>query len=344
VNAPTLTESFGRGAPLGAGALVRLPSVSADTVCLDRSELNNVAGHLKRNEFFWLDLEDPTSEEIRHLGELLKLHPLTLQDISMFSERPKREHYPGYVSLVVYGVDAGAAAGASLLREVHMLVSGDYVVTLHPSPFPTVEELQKRLRPVDFPGELALVYRILDAILSTFVPVLDRIDDQIDELEQAVIEKPREEALQHIFSLKRDLIAMRRVITPMRDFFARDATEISHLPGMEPDDEPYFRDLYDTLVRSSDLVDSYRDLLSGATDMYLSTVANRQGEIAKQLTIIATIFLPLSFLTGFFGQNFSFLTNHILDHAWSFFVLGLGLLLASIGLLWFLFRRQGWLD
>ena len=117
-------------------------------------------------------------EEIERLGQLLKLHPLTLQDISAFSERPKREHYAGYVSLVVYGVDASAEPGGSLLREVHMLISGDYVVTLHPSPFATVEDLQKRLRPVDFPGELALVYRILDAILSTFVPVLDRIDDR----------------------------------------------------------------------------------------------------------------------------------------------------------------------
>jgi magnesium transporter len=318
--------------------------VNVDTLCLDRSELNDVPGHLKRNEFFWLDIQDPTPAEITHLGELLELHPLTLQDISTFSERPKREHYPGYVSLVVYGVDATAASGGSLLREVHMLISGAYVVTLHPSPFATIEELRDRLKPVDFPGELALVYRILDALLSSFVPVLDRIDDEIDELEQQVIERPREECLQQIFSLKRDLIAMRRVITPMRDFFARDSDEISHLPGMEPDDEPYFRDLYDTLVRSSDLVDSYRDLLSGATDMYLSTVANRQGEIAKQLTIIATIFLPLSFLTGFFGQNFAFLTNHILNHTWVFFVLGLGLLVVSIGVLWIFFRRQGWLD
>ena len=123
--------------------------------------------------------------------------------------------------------------------------------------------------------------------------MLDRVDDAIDEIEQDVIAQPREESLQRIFSLKRDLIAMRRVVTPMRDFFARDADEITHLPGMQPDDTLYFRDLYDSLVRTSDLIDSYRDLLSGATDMYLSTVANRQGEIAKQLTIIATIFLPL---------------------------------------------------
>jgi magnesium transporter len=317
--------------------------VNRETHCLDRTELGDVAGHLERKEFFWLDIEDPTPQEIQHLGEQLKLHPLTLEDISTFSERPKREHYDGYVSLVVYGADADAKAGGSLLREVHMLISGGWVVTLHPSPFGTLDTLQKRLKPADFPGELALTYQILDAVLSTFVPILDRVDDQIDDLEQAVIERPREESLQQIFSLKRDLIAMRRVITPMRDFFARDADEISHLPGMEPDDAPYFRDLYDTLVRSSDLVDSYRDLLSGATDMYLSTVANRQGEISKQLTIIATIFLPLSFLTGFFGQNFTWLTGNVLNHTWSFFVLGLGLLLASIGVLWVFFRRRGWL-
>ncbi len=312
-------------------------------LCLDRADLNDVPGHLQRKEFFWLELHDPTPQEIDHLGQLLKLHPLTLADISTFSERPKREHYEGYVSLVVYGVDADAKAGESLLREVHMLVSADWVVTLHPSPFGTIDSLHKRLQAVEFRGPLALTYEILDTVLSTYMPVLDRVDDEIDEIEQAVIEKPREESLQQIFSLKRDLISMRRVITPMRDFFARDSDEIAHLPGMKPDDEPYFRDLYDTLVRSSDLVDSYRDLLSGATDMYLSTVANRQGEISKQLTIIATIFLPLSFLTGFFGQNFTYLTGNVLNHTWSFFALGLGLLVVSIALLWFFFRRRGWL-
>jgi magnesium transporter len=317
--------------------------VEKHPLCLRRTQLGDVAGHLERHEFFWLDLEDPTPDEIEHLGELLQLHPLTMDAVSTFSERPKREHYEGYVSLVVYGVDAGAAAGESLLREVHALISGDYVVTLHPTPFAAIEELRKRLERQEVRGEQALIFEILDTVLSTYVPVLDRIDDAIDAVEQAVIERPREESLQRIFSLKRDLIGMRRVVTPMRDFFARDAEEITHLPGMDPDDSLYFRDLYDSLVRSSDLIDSYRDLLSGATDMYLSTVANRQGEISKQLTIIATIFLPLSFVTGFFGQNFSFLVNHILNHTWSFFVLGIGLLIVSSVVLWMFFRRKGWL-
>jgi len=180
-------------------------------------------------------------------------------------------------------------------------------------------------------------------VLETFVPVLDRVDDQIDDLEQAVIQKPREESLQQIFSLKRDLVAMRRVLTPMRDMFLRRADHIAALPGFASDDKLYFRDLYDELIRTSEMVDAYRDLLSGTTDLYLSTVANRQGEVNRQLTIIATIFLPLSFFTGFFGQNFSLLTNSFINHGWTFWVFGVGLLVASTVGFGIFFRRKGWI-
>ncbi len=310
---------------------------------LGAGEIDEVTRRLRLHQFFWLDLHDPEPDQLAQLGELLHLHPLTIEDVSTFSERPKRERYEGYISLVVYGVDEQAAAGQRLLREVHLLISGDWVVTLHPTPFAVLDALGARVRREPIRREEALVFEILETVLSTYVPVLDRVDEAIDEVEQDVIERPREQSLQRIFSLKRDLIAMRRVVTPMRDFFARDAEEITHLAGMEPDDSLYFRDLYDGLVRTSDLIDSYRDLLSGATDMYLSTVANRQGEISKQLTIIAAIFLPLSFLTGFFGQNFAFLTGHVENTTWSFFVLGLGLLFCAIGGFWIFFRRKGWL-
>ena len=321
-----------------------MSSGGASFPVLEAGDLDRVTGLVQAHEFFWLDLHDPKPGQLSRLGELLHLHPLTIEDVSTFSERPKREHYDGYVSLVVYGVDEQAAAGERLLREVHLLISGDWVVTLHPTPFSVLDTLRARVEKEPPARERALIIDILDTVLTSYVPVLDRIDDAIDDIEQDVIAQPREQALQQIFSLKRDLIAMRRVLTPMRDFFTRDTDEIAHLPGMEPDDLLYLRDLYDTLVRTSDLVDSYRDLLSGATDMYLSTVANRQGEISKQLTIIATIFLPLSFLTGFFGQNFAFLTGHIQNATWSFFVLGLGLLVASIVGFWVYFRRKGWMS
>lgn len=310
---------------------------------LEASEIDQISEHLRAGRFFWLDLHDPQADELDKLSKLLKLHPLTVVDVSTFSERPKREHFEGYINLVVYGVDEQVAEGEQLLREVHMLISGDWVVTLHPVPFSVLDALRDRVRREPQRREQALIFEILDMIMSSYVPVLDRIDDSIDEIEQAVIEDAREESLQRIFSLKRDLIAMRRVVTPMRDFFARDADEITRLPGMEPDDRLYFRDVYDTLVRTSELIDSYRDLLSGATDMYLSTVANRQGEVSKQLTIIATIFLPLTFLTGFFGQNFAYLTGRVENTTWSFFVLGLGLLVVSVVAFWVFFRRRGWL-
>lgn len=136
---------------------------------------------------------------------------------------------------------------------------------------------------------------------------------------------------------------MRRVVTPMRDMFVRNADRIADLPGLSTDDRLYFRDLYDGMVRVSELVDSYRDLLSGATDMYLSTVANRQGEVNKQLTIIATVFLPLTFLTGFFGQNFALLTGHIINHDWTFWVFGIGLLVASAIGFGIYFKRKRWI-
>ena len=142
-------------------------------------------------------------------------------------------------------------------------------------------------------SEQFFVYEILDAITSTFTDVLGRgSTTTLTQLEEEIIDDASAEQLQRIFSLKRDLISMRRVITPMRDLFAREAERINDLPGLETDDRLYYRDLHDSLIRTSELVDSYRDLLSGATDLYLSTVANRQGEINKQLTVIATIFLP----------------------------------------------------
>jgi magnesium transporter len=310
--------------------------------CLHNPHRHEVEEHINGSRFVWIDYEDPSDDDVTELGNLIKLHPLTVEDAHTFGQRPKIEEYDGYVFIVVVGVDPATEAGGPLLREVHMILSGEYVITVHRRPFAALTDLRTRYNEQKVRSEQFLVYKILDAITSTFVPVLSRTDDDIDDLEQSVIDDARAEDLQRIFSLKRDLIAMRRVVTPMRDMFARNADRIAELPGLDTDDRLYFRDLYDGLIRISDLVDSYRDLLSGATDMYLSTVANRQGEINKQLTIIATIFLPLTFLTGFFGQNFAFLTGHVINSTWSFWVFGIGFLVASVIGLWFWFRRKGW--
>jgi magnesium transporter len=303
----------------------------------------DLADHLEKRRFFWLDLQGPTDEQLHKLADKFGLHPLTIDDARTFSQRPKLEEYGGYIFVIVYGVDPGTSSGGPLLRELHMIISGHFVVTIHRRPLKALEELRARYDEHPLRGEQFLVYKILDAMTSTFFPVLTRIDDDIDEIEQQIIAEPREEILKRIFSIKRDLVAMRRVVSPERDVFARDAERIAELHGLQDDRRLYFRDLYDSLNRVSELVDSYRDLLSGAADLYLSTVANRQGDVNKQLTMIATIFLPLTFLTGFFGQNFAFLTNDVLNTEWSFVALGLGLLLISIIVFVVYFRSKHWM-
>jgi magnesium transporter len=169
------------------------------------------------------------------------------------------------------------------------------------------------------------------------------MDGEIDELENTVLAGPSNEELQRLFAMKRTLVAMRKVVTPQRDLFARSIDQLTELAGLQLDERDYFRDTYDHLIRISDLIDSYRDLLTSTTDLYLSTVSNRQNEVMKQLAIVGTIFLPLSFITGFFGMNFQWLVRDGISSTWSFFVLGVGIQLATCVFLLRFFRRKGWM-
>jgi magnesium transporter len=224
-----------------------------------------------------------------------------------------------------------------------MFISGQYLVTIHRDPLPVLDEQRKELTGQVLHSEQFLLYRVLDSLTDSFFPVLADMDDEIDELEASVLKNPTDEQLERLFALKRQLVAMRKVVTPQRDMFARSIDQLSELPGLQLDERDYFRDVYDHLIRISDLIDSYRDLLSGATDLYLSTVSNRQNDVMKQLTVIATIFLPLSFITGFFGQNFGYMVLHVINAPWAFWVLGIGSLVVTVAGLLVFFRRKAWL-
>jgi magnesium transporter len=226
--------------------------------------------------------------------------------------------------------------------EVECVISGDWIITHRDAVCSELDALRGALER-RAPDEQFVVYRILDTLTDTFFPVLASIDDDIDTIESDVIAQPTDEQLQRIFSLKRLLVAMRKVITPQRDLFARAGDDIIQLPGLEPSSRDYFRDVYDHLIRISDLIDSYRDLLTGAMDVYLSTVSNRLNAVMKQLTIVATIFLPLSVVTGFFGQNFGWLVRNITSF-WAFAVFGIGGLILSVVALMIWFRRSGFLS
>jgi magnesium transporter len=303
---------------------------------LDRIDRDQIVALRARGEFFWLDVVG--NEHIDELGEIFGLHPLVLEDMREPGQRPKLDDYREYVLLVFYGA---STRGESLeLIEVECVISGDYVITHREAPCGELDAARKFFADRDARDEQFVVYRVLDGLTDSFFPVLASIDDEIDDLENDVIEQPTEEQLQRIFRLKRDLVAMRKVITPQRDIFARAADQIIELRGLEPATRDYFRDVYDHLIRISDLVDSYRDLLTGAMDVYLSTVSNRLNVVMKQLTIIATVFLPLTVVTGFFGQNFGWLVDHVKSFE-AFAILGLGGLVVPCIVLFIWFRRSG---
>ena len=222
------------------------------------------------------------SEEIEHLRDLFGFHPLALEDTLHFGQRPKLDHYGDYVFLVFYGARDDAAEHLRL-QEVQMFVSGKYLVTVHQDPLPALDEQQSRLNGQVLHSEQFLLYRVFDALTDSFFPPLAQMDEDIDELEDAIVAGPTDAQLQRLFAMKRTLVSMRKVVTPQRDLFARSIDQLADLPGLELDERDYFRDVYDHLIRISDLIDSYRDLLSGSTDLYLSTVSNRQNEVMKQL-------------------------------------------------------------
>jgi magnesium transporter len=294
--------------------------------------------------FFWLDLEDVDAEASQLLRQDFGFHPLAVEDAEHFGQRPKIDDFETFTYFVVHGAQAD---DSSVTLEVHLFYAQGRIVTVHHAAAGCLAEARARLgrhRASELsPPSVSILYVVVDTLVDSFFPVLSTFDDRIDELEDEILKTPTEEQLGELFDMKRTLVALRKVVTPERDMFATLLSGVNTLPGMTTDDERYFRDLYDHLIRISDLVDSYGDLLTGAMDTHISTVSNRLNVVMKQLTIIATVFLPLSFLTGFFGQNFAVLTNHFLNHAWVFWIFGIALDLAAVVGLLVWFRVRGWL-
>jgi magnesium transporter len=296
---------------------------------------------LAAGQFFWLDLNGVDDEAHDLLLNDFKVHHLAVDDAQHFGQRPKVEDYDNFTYMVVHG----ASSDQTSTEEVHFIFAEHFVITVHHGCL-AMDEVRSRIghrKPSELESpQIALIYMIIDQLVDSFFPMLDRFDNQIDELEDAILVQPTDAQLGTLFAMKRSLITIRKVITPERDMFAGITSGVTELPGVSSDGQRYMRDIYDHLIRISDLVDGYRDLLSGVMDTHLSTVSNRLNVVMKQLTIIATVFLPLSFLTGFFGQNFSFLIAHITGR-WPFYTFAVGLEVVSAGGLLYLFRKRGWL-
>jgi magnesium transporter len=305
----------------------------------------SVRAALDAETLLWLDLDGVDDTVIDVLRDDFRLHSLALEDVREWGQRPKAEDYDTFVSIVMYGARAAPADG-DLMDEVQLFYSDRFLISVHRERIPALEAARQALihgmHIAGAPGQLIALWRVLDALVDSIFPMLSDVDDDIDTLQDKIFTNPTQQDLSGLFGLKRKIVEVRKVVAPERDMMAGILTGLVPIAGMTGENERYFRDVYDHLVRASELTDSYRDLLSGSMDAYTSMESNKLNVVMKQLAIISTIFLPLTYLTGFFGQNFGWLVGRITGWE-TFFGVGVGTEAVAVILLLMLFRRRGWL-
>ena len=283
----------------------------------------------------WIDVHEPSPSELALLRERFSFHPLAIEDCTHQDQRPKAQEYDGYLFIVAQSFSCSDADVARLdLQELHAFLGKDYVITVRSRPMTAVERVRQRLErdPGLLKGGADFIYYLLvDELIDDNFPILDRVSDEIEAIEDQVLARPRRESVERIFVLRRNLVAMRRVLSPQREVISqlgkRGSGHVSDRTVL------YLRDVHDQLSRIVESIESHRDLLGNALEVYLSAIGQRTNDIMKALAILSAVFMPLSFVTGFFGQNF----DAIPVHSQLAFRVMLGSLIASpvVLLLWF---------
>ncbi len=329
-------------------ALVRAPG--EEPRVLDALQLDKI-DTLRRQPgtLVWLDIGDPGEAEMRLLRSEFDLHPVAEEDLQLRYQRPKIDSYPGQHVIVSYEVrvretapaDGDAARrGYGNLAELHLIVGDGYLVSVHWGPSPAIEEVRREFRR---PGDTvsrsigSLLYAILDAVVDGYFPLLDTTAERIDLLEDRIVAGNQGTAtLREVLDLKRELLQLRRVLAPQRDV----ANSLLRRDVEHVDDEvlPYYRDLYDHLVRVLDQLDLYRDLVAAALDANLSVTSNTLNAVMKRLTAFTVVLMVPTLIAGIYGMNF-----HVMPElGWPFgYFAALGVMgLAMAGLAAFFWRRD----
>lgn len=310
-------------------------------------EENAVAEHpatqlseLRGGHACWLDIADPDSEAMRLAAEELALHPLAVEDAQHRHQRPKIDEYDDHYFIVVYALEE-PSPDVIVHKELAIFVKQNAVVTVHDGSLAALGVVEKRFREGKIATTGLLLHAILDTIVDSYFDILDSLGDRVELIEAMVIEgDPRDAqtSIRELFRLKRDLLAIRKVIAPEREVAGAlvrgDIRELRETGG-----RAYFQDLYDHVIRVTDEVDTFRDLVSNVVDAHLAAQSNRLNEVMKVLTAIATVLLILSVVTGFFGQNWTFIPY---DDQLLFWLVMATMIAAGLGTAVY-FKRRGWL-
>jgi magnesium transporter len=287
---------------------------------LDRVDVDRIVALRARDEFFWLDLRDPSPADLDTLAELLDLPRMAVQDSREFGQRPKLDAYGDRVLIVFYGVDHGGEDPP--LIEVHIHASGSEVVTVRRAGCMHLDAARDQIDTVG--PEEEVIVRVLSALARSLGELVEAMAAEVDRLEEDSFEHATQIDRTRISVLRARLFRLAQIAGPERDMLAADAELLETLPGLEHVQARHpFRDVHDELVLAMNAIAFARERLREALNVYLASVSNRLNQLAARLTLFASVFLPLTFITGFFGQNFGWLVDHI-DSMAAFALLGVG--------------------
>ena len=289
-------------------------------------------------KWFWVDFASPSDEEGKMLETFFHFHPLAIEDCFHFLQRPKLDYYEKYSFLVLHYLNSKTLD----IEELDLFVGETYLVTFHYKPLPSVETVWQRLLqdPNGFnKGVSYIAYAILDQLVDDYFPIVYEIEDQLNEIESRDAKKSIAVLMDDVFDIRSDLLKLRKTILPMRDLLYRIInSERLNIPAEQ---KAYFNDIYDHLLKLTNMVEANRDMTSDMRDNYLSINANRMNSIMMTLTIISSIFIPLTFVVGLYGMNF----DHMPELHWHYgyyIVLGIMALMTIGMVLWF--KRKGWFN
>jgi magnesium transporter len=298
----------------------------------------------EKDEFFWVDLISPSEDDLERLGRLLGLHPVALEDTREFGQRPKLDVYEQHLLLVFFSARAtGDPDWPAEQIEIHVYLSGSFVVTVRREVCLVLDQLHEELQPESTKEEEVLVYRILDGLTDAFYPVIHAVEADLDTLEGEVLSRPRREHLTRIYRLKQCVHGLQRLVTAQRDMFQHASEEILGLAGLAHGTRPYMRDVSDHLVQVSGELQRQTEDLMALTTTFFNANSDRLNAVATRITIGGTLFVIYTVVTGFFGQNFGWLVDHVASRG-AFLGWGVGGLVVPTVILAVLFyvKRDDW--
>jgi magnesium transporter len=285
----------------------------------------------------WVDILDPDAEALAPIAEAFDLHPLAIEDCLHVPQRPKIDAYPGSL-FIVWILPRLIPNDGIDYKEIDIFLGEGFLVTSHSEQVAVLDDVAATAQNILPRGAEWTLHAILDRAVDEIFPAVDYIADELDSIEDRLLQRASEDDLHHLYAMKRLLVALHKTIGPERDV-VRGMARQTELVSQEA--YLYFQDVGDHLARATDSVETYRDVASGAMDIYLSAVNNRMNAIMKQLTVVATIFMPLTLMSGIYGMNITEGMWPPITAVWSFGLVIATMVLIAVWMLWF-FRRRNW--